>query len=587
MARLSRRQMISGLAGAAGAAILAACGGGNATTAPTAPASSTQAPAAGSAVATAGSGATKAPAPTTGGATTGATSATGATGATAATGGTGATTAAAPAAAAAPGKKGGMIRAELDSDIANLDPMLSTLLVDRQVLYSLYDSLVAIDANLKIIPSLAQSWETPDPKTYIFKLRTDVKFQDGTDFNADAVKFNIERYLNDKNSRRKSDIDNITAVDVVDPATVKFTLKAPFAPLLATLVDRAGMMVSPKAVMAGGMDFTRKPVNAGTGAFRFVEWVTGDHITVERNPNYWKKDSAGTSLPYVDKVIYRPFPDETVALTNMKTGDADVSFIVPAKDYMSTKSGGELVLKDTPGLGFASVELNTQSEPFNKKELRQAFAEAINRDELLKTVFFGTGQPSYGPYPPVSFAGDASFKPYTGSADKAKSYLMAGGKPMGFTFEMKIASNSPTTTQLAQLMKDQLAKAGITMNITQLEFTKVVQDQQNGAFQASLVGWSGRIDPDGNSYNHFHTGGSLNDPKYSNPQVDMLLEQARAEGDQGKRKDLYTQVQKIVVDDAPFVFYRFPFSYLLTRPNVLGMQLYADQIMRFEAASLK
>ncbi len=576
MARLSRRQMISGMAGATGAAILAACGSSSATTAP---ASGTQAPAA----TTGSTAATKAPAATTGGATAAATSATGAT---AAPGSAGATPAPAGA-AAAPGKKGGMIRAELDSDIANLDPLLSTLLVDRQVLYSLYDSLVAIDANLKIIPSLAQSWETPDPKTYVFKLRTDVKFQDGTDFNADAVKFNIERYLNDKNSRRKSDIDNITAVDVVDPATVKFTLKAPFAPLLATLVDRAGMMVSPKAVMVGGQDFTRKPVNAGTGAFRFVEWVTGDHITVERNPNYWKKDSAGTQLPYVDKVVYRPFPDETVALTNMKTGDADVSFIVPAKDYMGTKSGGELVLKDVPGLGFASVELNTQSEPFNKKELRQSVAEAINRDELLKTVFFGTGQPSFGPYPPTSFASDANYKPYTGSADKAKSYLMAAGKPMGFTFEMKIASNSPTTTQLAQLMKDQLAKAGITMNITQLEFTKVVQDQQNGAFQASLVGWSGRIDPDGNSYNHFHTGGSLNDPKYTNPQVDMLLEQARAEGDQAKRKDLYMQVQKIVVDDAPFVFYRFPPSYLLTRPNVLGMQLYADQIMRFEAASLK
>jgi len=571
--------MISGLAGAAGAAILAACGSSGG--ANTAPASGTQAPAAAT---TGGSAATKSPAATTGATTGGTTSAPVATGA---TGATGATTAPAPAAAAAPGKKGGMIRAELDSDIANLDPMLSTLLVDRQVLYSLYDSLVAIDANLKIIPSLAQSWEIPDPKTYIFKLRTDVKFQDGTDFNADAVKFNIERYLNDKNSRRKSDIDNITAVDVVDAATVKFTLKAPFAPLLATLVDRAGMMVSPKAVMAGGMDFTRKPVNAGTGAFRFVEWVTGDHITVDRNPNYWKKDSAGTQLPYVDKVTYRPYPDETVALTNMKTGDADVSFIVPAKDYASTKSGSELVLKDTPGLGFASIELNTQSEPFNKKELRQAVSEAINRDEILKTVFFGVGQASYGPYPPTSFAADASFKPYTGNADKAKSYLAAGGKPMGFTFEMKIAANSPTNTQLAQLIKDQLAKAGIMMNITQLEFTKVVQDQQNGAFQASLVGWSGRIDPDGNSYNHFHTGGSLNDPKYTSPQADMLLEQARAEGDQAKRKDLYTQVQKAVVDDSPFVFYRFALSYLLMRPNVLGMQLYPDQIMRFEAASLK
>lgn len=559
MRRFSRRRVLTGLTGVASAAILAACGGG------AAPASggNTQAPAA---TTTAGGAATKAS-----GTTTGATGVMGAP------------------AAATPGKRGGTIRAELDSDIANLDPMQSSLLVDRQVLYSIYDSLVAVDANLKIVPLLAESWETPDPKTYIFKLRKDVKFQDGTDFNADAVKFNIDRNLNEKLSRRKSELDTITSIEVMDVTTVKFNLKAPFAPLLANLVDRAGMMVSPKAVMAGGMDFTRKPVKAGTGAFQFVEWMTGDHITLERNPNYWQKDGAGNQLPYVDKVIFKPFPDETVALTNMKTGDQDASFIVPAKDYAATKSasGGDLVLKDTPGLAFASIELNTQSEPFNKKELRQAVAEAINRDELLKTVFFGVGQVAYGPIPPPSWAFDANFKPYTGSADKAKSYLMAGGKPGGFSFEMKIASNSPTTTQLAQLIKDQLARAGIMMTITQLEFPKVVQDQQDGNFQASLVGWSGRIDPDGNIYNQFHTGGSLNDPKYSNPQVDMLLEQARAESDQGKRKELYQQVQKLIVDDASFIFYRFPLSYLLTRPNVQGMSLYPDQIMRFTAASLK
>lgn len=563
MQRFSRRRVLVGLAGTASAAILAACGsdsGGS-----TAPAA-----------ATTGSTATKAPV-ATGGAT--------------AAGGTSATTApAAPAAASgAPAKKGGTIRAELDSDIANLDPMQSSLLVDRQVLYNLYDSLVTVDVNLKIVPSLALSWDTPDPKTYVFKLRTDVKFHDGTDFNADAVKFNIDRDLNDKLTKRKSELDTITSVDVVDPATVKFNLKAPFAPLLANLVDRAGMMVSPKAAMAGGVDFTRKPVGAGTGAFRFVEWVTSDHITLERNPSYWKKDSAGNTLPYLDKITYRPFPDETVALTNMKTGDADVSFIVPAKDYASVKSmsGGELILKETPGIGYSSIELNTQSEPFNKKELRQAVAEALDRDQVLKTVFFGVGQTSYGPVPPPSFAWDAGLKPYGGNVDKAKTYLMAGGKPGGFAFEMKIASNSPTTTQLAQLVKDQLAKAGIIMTITQLEFPKVVADQQSGMFQATLTGWSGRIDPDGNIYNQFHTGGSLNDPKYSSPQVDMLLDQARAEGDQAKRKDLYQQAQKLLVDDASFVFYRFPLSFLLTRPNVQGMTLYPDQIMRFEAASLK
>lgn len=499
--------------------------------------------------------------------------------------GTSSQPAASPAGGAA--KRGGAIKVGLDSDIANLDPMQSSLLVDRQVLYNLYDSLVTYDSKLAIQPALAEKWEMPDPKTYIFTLRKGVKFHDGTDFNAEAVKFNIERNLNDKTSRRKSELDTITSVEVVDPQTVKFNLKAPFAPLLANLVDRAGMMVSPKAVQAGGENFTRKPVDAGTGPFKFVEWVTSDHITLARNDNYWRKDSTGNQLPYLDKVTYRPITDETVSLTNLKTGDLDISFVVPAKDYASLKTGNELALKEMPGLSFASIELNTQSDPFRTKELRQAVAEALDREQILKTVFFGIGQVAYGPIPPPSWAYDPTFKPYSGSADKAKEYLKAGGKAEGFTFEMKISSGSPTTTQLAQLMKDQLAKANITMNITQLEFTKIVDDQQKGNFQATLVGWSGRIDPDGNIYNQFHTGGSLNDPKYSSKAVDDLLDQARAEGDQAKRKGLYIQAQKALVEDASFVFYRFGPALMLTRPAVVGMELYPDQIMRFATGSLK
>jgi len=558
--RLNRRTLLQGAA-ATGAttalgALLAACGSGSATTAPK-PAG--------------GTSGTTAPAATTGSGVASAVSGTTATQATS---------------AGAP-KKGGAIKAELDSDIANLDPMPSSLLVDRQVLYNIYDSLVAIDKDLKIIPSLAESWQTPDPKTYIFKLRQGVKYHDGTDFNADSVKWNIERYLTDKNSRRGPEIGSIQTVEVVDPYTVKFNLKAAFAPLLANLVDRAGMMVSQKAAEAGGVDFSRKPVGAGTGAFTFVEWVKDDHITLARNPNYWKKDASGTQLPYLDKVTIRPIVDETVALTNVKTGDIDIGYVVPAKDYASVKAGKELVLQETPGLGYNSVVLNAAAEPFNKKEFRQAFAEALDRDQIIKTVYFGVGQTAYGPIPPPSWAFDASLKPYAANVAKAKEYLKAGGKPDGFTFDMKITAGSPTTTQLAQLMKDQVAKAGMTMNLIQLDFPTLIADQQAGKFGASLAGWSGRIDPDGNIYNQLHTGAAGNDSKYSNPQADDLMEKARVATDQGQRKESYQQLQKTIVDDAPIVYYRFPLSYMLSRPNVQGMQLYADQIMRFESGWLK
>ncbi len=573
--RVSRRALLGGIAGAAGTAILAACGGATPTDAPKATTAAT--------TTTGGTAPTAAAATTVGAPTAAATVATG--------GAAQPTTAAAPTAvgAAVAAKKSGALKAGLfGSDILSLDPLTSGAIIDREIYYNIYDSLVAIDVNAQIIPALAESWTTPDPKTYIFKLRQGVKFHDGTDFNADAVKFNIMRYLTDPKSLRKAEIDTIASVDVMDPATVKFTLKAAFSPLLATLVDRAGMMLSPTAIQALGPDgMVQKPVGAGTGAFKFVEWVKNDHITVERNANYWKKDAGGTALPYLDKITYRPIADATVLLANIQTGDLDALYSISGKDVAGVKSGNALTFKDSAGIGFSSFQFNAAKEPFNKKEFRQAFAEAIDRDQILKTVNFGVGQTAQGPIQPSSWAYDANFKPYGGNVDKAKEYLKAGGSPGGFPCELLIASGSPTTTQLAQLVKDQMAKVGIIVTIVQQEGAKQSADQMAGNFQIVPFGWSGRIDPDGNIYNNFHTGGGLNYGKYSNPQADDLMGKARAAGDQAERKSLYQQVQKLIVDDAPHAFYYFSPNYLITQPKVQGMQLYPDYMMRFDVASFK
>jgi peptide/nickel transport system substrate-binding protein len=557
-------------------ALLAACGASSATATPKPATAATGASSAPSAAV-----ATTAPAPTA--ATTGGTSQ--AAPATVASGGTTPTQAASAGAV----KKGGTLKAGLSgSDILTLDPMTSGAIIDREIYYNIYDSLVAMDVNAQIIPALVEKWETPDPKTYILHLRQGVKFHDGTDFNADAVKFNLMRYLTDPKSLRRAEIDTITAVDVMDPYTVKLTLKAAFAPLLATLVDRAGMMLSPAAIQSLGPDgVVQKPVGAGTGAFKFVEWIKNDHITVDRNPNYWKKDASGAQLPYLDRITYRPIADATVLLANAKTGDLDAMYTIAGKDVASVKSGSELVFKEAPGIGFSSFQFNTAKEPFNKKEFRQAFAEALDRDQILKTVNFGVGQAGQGPIQPSSWAFDPNFKPYGGNIDKAKQYLQAGGSPSGFSCELLIASGSPTTTQLAQLVKDQVAKAGINLTITQEEGAKQSADQMAGNFQIVPFGWSGRIDPDGNTYNNFHTGGGLNYGKYSNPQADDLMEKARAAGDQAQRKDLYQQAQKLIVDDAPHAFYYFSPNFLITQPKVQGMQLYPDYMMRFDVASLK
>lgn len=579
--RLSRRTLLRRIA-ATGAttalgALLAACGG-------TSTATDTPKPATGAA--------TTAPSATTG-TTSGAASAPAATTASS-SGSTAPTTAptVAPtqaASAAGTPKKGGTLKAGLDGDVLSFDPLTSGAYADREVYYNMYDALVAIDTNLKIIPALAESWETPDPKTYIFHLRKDVKFHDGTDFNADAVKFNLNRYLTDPKSVRAPEINSIQTIDTPDPYTVKLSLKAPFSPLLANLVDRAGMMLSPKAIQTLGNDaIAQKPTGAGTGPFRFVEWLKDDHITLDRNPNYRKKDAAGNQLPYLDKVMIRPIPDATVLLTNLKTGDLDVSYSIAAKDVAGVKSGNELVLKEVAGLNWSSFEFNTVKAPFDKKELRQAVAEALDRDQINKTVYFGVNQVGQGPLAPSSWAYDSSLKAYSGNLDKAKQYLVAGGMPTGFAFDLVISAGSPTTSQLAQLIKDQLAKVGIIATIKQEERTIANTDQNTGNFQAIVpFTWSGRIDPDGNTYNIFHTGGGLNYGKYSNPQVDDLLDKARAANDQAQRKDLYLQAQKLITDDAPLAFYGHAPAYLVMQPKVQGMSLYPDFMMRFEGAWLK
>ncbi|HET9014535.1 MAG TPA: ABC transporter substrate-binding protein [Thermomicrobiaceae bacterium] len=485
-------------------------------------------------------------------------------------------------------KKGGTLTAAQTNENATLDPLTSGFVSERQAYYNMYDSLVAIDTHLTIIPDLADSWEvSTDGKTYTFKLHQGVKFHDGTDFNADAVKFNLMRYVTDPKSARVGEVNFITSVDSVDANTAKVNMKAAFAPFLANLVDRAGMMLSPTAVQKGGADFSRKPVGAGTGAFMFVEWINNDHLTLKKNPNYWKKDSSGNPLPYLDQLIFKPITDTTVLLTNVETGTIDATYAIAPKDVAGAKTNSSIVLRTAPGLSFDAFEFNTSQPPFNKKELRQAVAEALDRSQISKTIYYGIEQVGYGPIPPSSWAFDPTLQPWTGSVDKAKQYLSSGGQPNGFTFDYKLGAGNPVTLQLLQLVKDQVAKAGITLNITQEDAPTIQSEAQKGNYQATGYGWSGRIDPDGNIYNFFHTGGGLNQTKYSNPQVDKLLDQTREASDQAQRKTLFQQAQKLIVEDAPMAWWGFAPAYLLTRPTVQGMQIYADYIMRFHTAWLK
>lgn len=466
-------------------------------------------------------------------------------------------------------KQGGTVTIALESELRSLDPMTSSLLVEREVFYNMYDSLFTIDPSLKIHPGLVTSWDTSDPLNYKFTLQTGVKYHDGTPFNAQSVKDNITRYKTGTGSVRKSDLASVSSVEVVDDSHVIFHLKKPDATLIATLVDRAGMMLSMDAVAKGGQNFSLAPAGAGSGPFEFVEWKRNDHLTLKKNPSYWK-----SGVPYLDGITYKAIPDVNAILAALRTGDVDIARVIAAKDVASIKSDSGFTYRDTPAIGFNGFELNAGAAPFNDAAKRQAVATAIDRYSILKNINFNIGVVGYGPIPPSSWAFDSSEKVYD-HADAAKAKSIA----TGFTFTFKTTSD-PVNQQLAQLIQSELAAAGITMSIQTEEFATYQQECQNHQFQACGVNWSGRIDPDGNMYAWWHTGGSFNDSQYSNSQVDAWLDDARTSSDQAKRKSDYDSAQKQIVADAPYVFTTFGVSAQISSNKIHGFTLYPDLMIR-------
>ena len=268
------------------------------------------------------------------------------------------------AASATPGAAkpiyGGTVTFGLENDVSNLDPMLSGLFVDRNIHYAMYDSLVRVSPKGDIIPWLAESWKySDDAKSVTFTLRKGVKFHDGSVFDADAVKWNIDRYIQTKGSSRTADLGSVDSVTVVDASTVRFNLKAAFSPLLGALVDRAGMMVSRKVVEAMGADFTLKPFKAGTGPFILTEAVKNDHYTLEKNPDWWGTDKDGNKLPYLDKIIVKPIIDADVRLTNLRTGDLQIINQLNGKDVPAVQSDPTLTYQQVGSFSWNSLRSGT------------------------------------------------------------------------------------------------------------------------------------------------------------------------------------------------------------------------------------
>jgi len=449
------------------------------------------------------------------------------------------------------------LRIGLAEDPDVLDPTLARTYVGRIVFASLCDKLFDIDAKLNIVPQLALSHEiSADGKTVTIKLRPGVKFHDGEPLDAAAAKYSLDRHLTMKGSYRRPDLGSVDKVEVVDPMTIRLILKEPFSPLLAQLTDRAGMMVSPKAAEAAGDKFGLHPVCAGP--YKFVERVQQDRIVVEKFADYWDKDHV-----FIDKITYLPIVDGTVRLANLRSGSLDLIERVLATDIKTVRDDNKLKLSKAVSLGWNGVLLNVGNgaqadSPLGKDaRVRQAFELSIDRDALNQVVFNGEFVPGNQWVSPQNYYYQQAFPIPKRDLAKAKALLKEAGVsgPLALDF---MVPNGPENRAVAEILQSMAAEAGFDLKLRVTEFATSIKQAEEGAFQLYLFGWSGRVDPDGNSYIIQACKAPLNLGGYCDKDVDAWHMEARAKSDPAERKKSYEKITAKFLPEGNMLFLYHP-----------------------------
>src|SRR5205809_2766492 len=413
-------------------------------------------------------------------------------------------------------KKTLVVALNQDPDI--LDPSPSRTYVGRIIFAQMCEKLYEIDENLKIFPQLAADMPTfaDGGKTVTIKLRPGVKFNDGTPMNAEAVRYSLDRHLNMKGSNRRSELESVNSIDVVDPLTVRLRLKTPFSPLVAILADRSGMPVSLTAANKLGDKFGTAPVCVGP--WQFVERVPQDRIVLEKSPHYFDKSAAK-----FDRLIFRIIPDDNVRLANLRSGDIDMMHQVGPTDAANLKKEGKFEVSSVTGIGYNGITINLRNKngktpappgdlgtPLaNDARVREALDLSLDREAINQVVHDGQYTPGCTPLPPISPFFDKSRKCPTRDVARAKKLLADAGLSAGYGFEMTIV-NDPQQRRVGEVIQGMAKEAGLNITLRPAEFASDLNEDDAGKLQAFLIGWSGRVDPDANIHQFQTCGGTLN-----------------------------------------------------------------------------
>ncbi|MBI3714789.1 MAG: ABC transporter substrate-binding protein [Betaproteobacteria bacterium] len=445
------------------------------------------------------------------------------------------------------------LRIGLAEDPDVLDPTLARSFVGRIVFAGLCDKLFDIDEKLAIVPQLALSYKwSGDNKILTLKLRPGVTFHDGEKFDAVAVKFNIERHKNLPGSSRRGELQPVVSVEVVDDLTVKLILSQSFSPLLSVLADRAGMMVSPKAAAAEFGTFGSKPVCSGP--FKFVERIAQDHITLDRFANYWDKASI-----HFDKIIYRSMTDSTVRLANLRSGQLDFIERVASNDMAGLKSENKFNLATITELGYQGITINIGKSDFSQRNplgrdvrVRRALELALDRPGIVAVAADGEGEVGNQWVAPGSTYYARNVPLPKRDVARARELLKEAGVPNpSFTLMTPTTSDGQKVAQVVQAM---VKEAGFDMKIQSTEFATSINMADKGQFEAYLLNWSGRADPDGNLFSFYGCKQPLNYTGYCKPEVDALLDKSRATLDVAQRKKIFEQIAAEIDKEKPLVY---------------------------------
>jgi peptide/nickel transport system substrate-binding protein len=477
------------------------------------------------------------------------------------------------------------LRIGLAEDPDVLDPTLARTFVGRVVFAALCDKLFDIDERLNIVPQLATSYEwSADNKALTMKIRQGVTFHDGEKLDAAAVKYNIERHKTMPGSNRRGELAPVASVDVVDPMTVRLNLTAPFSPLLAALADRAGMMVSPKAAQAEGDKFGAKPVCSGP--FRFVERIAQDRIVLERFPNYWNKGDI-----HFDRVQYQPIVDSTVRLANLKSGQLDLIERMAASDVPQVRNDDRFRIAKITEIGYQGITINVgksdlaQKNPLGKDpRVREAFELALDRDGIVQVAMDGEADAGNQWVAPTNSFYARNIPVPKRDIARAKRLLQEAGIPNpSFTLVTPTTSDAQKIAQVVQAM---VKEAGFDVKIQSTEFATSLDMADKGQFEAYVLAWSGRADPDGNIYSFDACKQPLNYAGYCKPEVDDILNRSRTTRDTTERKRLFEELAAIVLKDRPIV-YLFHRHWLWGFTNRLtGFKPVPDGLVRVQGLKL-